>query len=93
MNSASLWLVLGLSGQLCFTSRFLVQWFASERLKRSVVPEAFWHLSLLGGVILLVYAVYRRDPVFILGQATGILIYLRNLYFVRNERRQARVCP
>ena len=93
MNSASLWLILGFSGQVCFTSRFLVQWFASEKLKRCVVPKAFWYLSLLGGGILLVYAVYRRDPVFILGQATGILIYLRNLHFVRSEGRQARICP
>lgn len=93
MNSTSLWLILGFSGQACFTGRFLVQWFASEKLQRSVVPKAFWYLSLLGGVILLVYAVYRRDPVFILGQATGILIYLRNLHFVRNEARRKRVCP
>lgn len=90
MNSASLWLILGFSGQACFTSRFLVQWFASEKLKKSVVPNAFWYLSLLGGLILFVYAVYRRDPVFILGQATGIFIYLRNLHFVRSEARQTR---
>jgi len=80
------------SGQAFFTSRFVVQWFVSERLKKSVVPTAFWHLSLLGGTILLAYALNRRDPVFILGQLTGILIYLRNLHFIRGESRQTRTC-
>lgn len=87
-----MWLIVGFSGQACFTSRFLVQWLASEKLKKSVIPITFWYLSLIGGAILLVYALYRRDPVFILGQATGLFIYLRNLYFVRKEARRIQAC-
>lgn len=90
MEKNTTWLIIGFAGQACFTSRFLVQWLASEKLKRSVIPTTFWHLSILGGVILLAYALYRSDPVFILGQATGILIYLRNLYFIRNEAKQGK---
>ena len=75
------WLALGLLGQLLFSGRFLVQWIASERRKTSVVPRAFWYLSLGGGATLLAYALYKRDPVFILGQSAGLLIYARNLWF------------
>lgn len=81
------WVMIGLGGQLMFTARFLVQWIASERARRSVVPLAFWYLSFGGGLILLFYALYRKDPVFILGQATGLFIYLRNLWLIRAERR------
>ncbi|WP_116133549.1 lipid-A-disaccharide synthase N-terminal domain-containing protein [Tropicimonas sp. IMCC34043] len=81
------WVVIGLGGQLLFTARFLVQWIASERARRSVVPLAFWYLSLGGGLVLLLYALYRKDPVFVLGQATGLFIYLRNLWLIRAERR------
>lgn len=80
------WLVVGFVGQALFTMRFLVQWIASERARRSVVPVAFWGFSLVGGVTLLAYAVYRQDPVFICGQAAGLLIYGRNIYFVVRER-------
>lgn len=80
---------IGLGGQLIFGSRFFVQWFASERLKRSVIPLAFWHLSLVGGVLTLIYAVYIEEPVFIIAQVGGVLIYSRNLYFVYRDRRQA----
>ena len=73
------WLALGLLGQLLFSGRFLVQWIASERLKASVVPRSFWYLSLAGGATLLAYAIFKRDPVFILGQGAGLLIYGRNL--------------
>jgi lipid-A-disaccharide synthase-like uncharacterized protein len=73
------WVVLGFVAQGLFTMRFLVQWIASERQKRSVVPVAFWYLSVVGGGLLLVYAIYRKDPVFILGQATGLVVYVRNL--------------
>jgi lipid-A-disaccharide synthase-like uncharacterized protein len=73
------WIVLGFVAQGLFTMRFLVQWIASEREKRSVVPVAFWYLSVAGGGLLLVYAIYRKDPVFILGQATGLVVYVRNL--------------
>jgi lipid-A-disaccharide synthase-like uncharacterized protein len=80
---------LGYAAQLLFTSRFVVQWLASERAGRSIVPFAFWILSMLGGTLLLVYAVIRKDPVFILGQAGGLLIYMRNIVLVMRERRMA----
>ncbi len=79
---------IGLVGQVIFGSRFFVQWFASERLKRSVIPLAFWHLSLLGGALTLAYAVYIQEPVFIIAQVGGVLIYSRNLYFVYRDRRR-----
>lgn len=82
----AMWLVIGFGGQALFTARFLVQWLASEKARRSVVPLAFWYFSLLGGLTLLAYAVYKQDPVFIVGQATGTFIYLRNLYFIRKGR-------
>ncbi len=81
------WVVLGLAAQLCFTMRFLVQWIASERAGRSVIPVAFWLFSVCGSVLLLIYALYRRDPVFILGQSFGMIVYLRNLHFIRRERK------
>jgi len=86
MASASAWYALGFVGQAFFFSRFLVQWLASERAGHSVFPVAFWYLSLIGGVTLLAYAVHLRDPVFILGQATGAFIYLRNLHFRWREQ-------
>ncbi|WP_420712601.1 lipid-A-disaccharide synthase N-terminal domain-containing protein [Frigidibacter sp. RF13] len=84
-----LWVAFGLFGQLMFTGRFLVQWIASERAKRSVVPVMFWYFSLAGGVILLSYAIYRKDPVFILGQSLGVFIYLRNLWLIRQSGEAA----
>jgi len=83
------WVVIGLFGQLLFTGRFLVQWLASERARRSVIPVAFWWFSIGGGLILLAYALYRKDPVFILGQSLGVFIYIRNLWLIRAERRAA----
>ncbi len=80
------WLAVGFLGQAMFTCRFVVQWIASERRKASVVPILFWWFSLAGGALLLGYAIQRRDPVFILGQATGIIVYLRNLMLIRRER-------
>ena len=82
------WLVIGFVGQALFSARFLVQWVYSERRKRSVVPVAFWYFSLAGGATLFSYAVHIGDPVFILGQSMGVLIYTRNLYFIHRERRQ-----
>ena len=79
------WYVLGFLGQLLFASRFLVQWWASERKQRVVVPVAFWHLSVVGGLVLLVYAWHRRDPVFAAGQLGGLLVYARNLSWARRE--------
>lgn len=83
------WVVIGLFGQLLFMGRFLVQWIASERAKRSVVPIAFWYFSICGGMILLSYAIYRQDPVFILGQSLGVFIYARNLWLIHREKRDA----
>jgi lipid-A-disaccharide synthase-like uncharacterized protein len=83
------WVLLGFAAQALFTARFLVQWIASERQGKSVIPIAFWFFSIGGGLLLLVYALYRRDPVFIAGQAFGVFVYLRNLQFVLRERRPA----
>lgn len=81
------YLVLGFVGQAVFSGRFLVQWIASERAGRSVVPVTFWVLSVVGSMILLIYAIHRRDPVFIVGQSAGFLIYFRNLWLIQRERR------
>lgn len=81
------WVLLGFVAQAFFTMRFLVQWIASERAKRSVMPIAFWFFSLGGGALLLIYAIQRKDPVFILGQAMGLFIYIRNLWLIANERK------
>ena len=84
-----IWLAVGFAGQAMFSMRFLVQWWASERQKRSVIPVAVWFFSLAGGLTLLSYAIYRQDPVFIVGQAGGLFIYSRNLYFIYiNRNRQ-----
>jgi lipid-A-disaccharide synthase-like uncharacterized protein len=83
------WVVLGFVAQGFFTMRFVVQWIASERARKSVMPVAFWFFSLGGGVLLLIYALYRKDPVFIAGQALGLLVYIRNLYFIILTGRQA----
>jgi lipid-A-disaccharide synthase-like uncharacterized protein len=82
------WVVLiGYVGQLLFGMRFVVQWIASERARKSVFPIAFWFFSIGGGVLLFTYALVKRDPVFIIGQGLGLFVYLRNLYFVYRERR------
>jgi lipid-A-disaccharide synthase-like uncharacterized protein len=83
------WVLLGFVAQFFFTMRFLVQWVASEKAKRSVVPIAFWFFSLFGGGLLLIYAIQRQDPVFIAGQAMGLFIYIRNLWLIANERKTA----
>jgi lipid-A-disaccharide synthase-like uncharacterized protein len=80
------WLGIGFSGQTLFALRFIVQWLYSERHKQSLIPIYFWHFSIAGGLVLLAYAIHLRDPVFILGQSTGVFIYLRNLYFIRAHR-------
>jgi lipid-A-disaccharide synthase-like uncharacterized protein len=83
------WLYLGFAGQLLFGLRFLVQWVASERKGESIIPIYFWYLSLIGSMILLAYAIFRRDPVFILGQSTGFLVYTRNLMLIYRKRAKS----
>src|SRR5690242_18411321 len=89
----ALWIAVGFGGQFLFMMRFLWQWIQSERQKRSIIPIAFWYFSLAGGMTLFVYAVHRRDPVFITGQALGLLVYSRNLLLIRRERLQGDVAP
>jgi len=89
MSLTKIWLIVGFAGQALFSMRFLLQWLASERMKKSVIPVAFWYFSIAGGVTLLAYAIHRKDPVFIVGQATGLLIYSRNLYFIFRERKES----
>lgn len=81
------WLVVGLVGQALFSARFFVQWLHSEKVKRSVIPAAFWYFSVAGGATLLAYAIHRRDPVFIIGQGLGLLVYFRNLQFLWRDRK------
>jgi lipid-A-disaccharide synthase-like uncharacterized protein len=81
------WVAIGLGGQLMFMLRFLVQWIVSERARRSIIPISFWWLSIAGAAILLAYAIHRRDPVFILGQSLGFLVYARNIWLIRAEHR------
>ncbi len=83
MSSETFWLTIGFLGQAMFSGRFLVQWMASEIRRESVVPHVFWWFSLGGGTTLLAYAVWRLDPVFIAGQAFGLIVYLRNLMLIR----------
>jgi lipid-A-disaccharide synthase-like uncharacterized protein len=82
-----LWVALGFLAQGMFTMRFVVQWLASERAGKSVIPLAFWFFSMAGGMMLLVYAIQRRDPVFIAGQSLGLLVYVRNLMLIRREKK------
>ena len=84
------WVAIGLGGQLMFMLRFVVQWIVSERARRSVIPVAFWWMSIAGAAILLAYAIHRRDPVFILGQSLGFLVYVRNLWLIHAESRALR---
>ena len=83
------WLAIGLVGQALFSALFIVQWLQSERVKKSVIPSAFWYFSMAGGVTLLAYAIHRRDPVFIIGQGTGLIIYFRNLQFLWRARKDS----
>lgn len=85
-DRSAAWLVVGFAGQALFTARLLVQWAASERRRNSVVPVAFWWLSLFGGMTLLAYACSRRDPVIVVGQGLGLVVYARNLMLVRRAR-------
>jgi lipid-A-disaccharide synthase-like uncharacterized protein len=88
-SEAAIWIGIGFVGQGFFSARFLVQWIASERARRSIVPMAFWYFSLFGGLVLLSYAIHKRDPVFIVGQATGLFVYVRNIYLIFSGQRRA----
>ena len=88
MSAETAWLVVGFGGQLMFTMRFLVQWLQTERRRESVIPLAFWYFSIAGGLVLLAYALHRADPVFTIGQAAGVVIYVRNLYFIRLRKKE-----
>ena len=87
------WLVIGFIGQGLFSARFFVQWLKSEKLKKSVIPSAFWYFSVAGGMTLLAYAIHRQDPVFIIGQASGLVIYFRNLQFLWRDRSGQTATP
>jgi lipid-A-disaccharide synthase-like uncharacterized protein len=83
------WIAIGFAGQILFFMRFFVQWLASEKAKKSIIPEAFWYFSVGGGCILLAYAIWRMDPVFIVGQGAGLFIYARNIYLIRADKKRA----
>ncbi len=88
MSTETIWLIIGFAGQSCFFMRFLVQWISSERQQKSVIPVAFWYFSIFGALIVLAYAIHRQDPVFIVGQSTGLFIYTRNLVLLSREKRR-----
>lgn len=88
MTREILWLIIGFAGQAVFTGRFVLQWLYSEFKRRSVIPVGFWYLSMLGSALLLTYAIYRQDPVFIIGQSFGFLVYLRNLQLIARNQEQ-----
>ncbi len=82
------WLAIGFTAQAMFSMRFIIQWIASEKARASVMPEMFWYFSLAGGLMLFAYAIHRVDPVFILGQGMGLLIYTRNIWFIWQGKKQ-----
>ncbi|ERT69941.1 MAG: lipid-A-disaccharide synthase N-terminal domain-containing protein [Cetobacterium somerae] len=82
----NIFLIIGFIGQGLFSMRFIIQWLASEKAKKSVIPFSFWIFSLSGSIFLLIYAIYKKDPVFILGQAPNVLIYSRNIYLIKKNR-------
>tara|TARA_B100001989_G_C24316011_1_gene352792 strand:- start:93 stop:377 length:285 start_codon:yes stop_codon:yes gene_type:complete len=79
-------LIFGFFGQAVFASRFIVQWIYSEKKGESLIPIVFWYLSIIGGISLLIYAIFRKDPVIILGQSFGILVYTRNLILIYRKK-------
>ena len=87
MDKNLIWMIIGFVGQGFFSARFIVQWIMSEIKKQSIIPIGFWYFSLLGGVTLFAYALYKEDPVFIVGQGAGLLIYSRNLYLIRKRSK------
>ena len=87
MTTENIWMGVGFLGQFMFSMRFIIQWLRSEKEKKSVIPVAFWYFSLAGGLILTIYAIYRKDPVFILGQGMGLFIYARNLALISKNKK------
>lgn len=81
------WVLIGFGGQFLFAARFIVQWISSERRRESHIPVQFWYLSLFGGAVMTAYAIHRRDPVFVVGQASGLIVYVRNLMLIHARRR------
>ena len=87
-ESWAVWVAVGFFGQAMFSTRFLIQWISSEKRRESIIPIAFWYFSIAGGATLLAYAIHRLDPVFIVGQAAGLLVYARNLYFIKIQQTE-----
>lgn len=87
MSASAIWIAIGFLGQAMFFMRFFVQWIASEKEGRSIIPQSFWYFSIAGSLILLAYAIWRQDPVIILGQSTGFIIYFRNLYLIKRTQK------
>ncbi|MBP9791691.1 MAG: lipid-A-disaccharide synthase N-terminal domain-containing protein [Rickettsiales bacterium] len=88
MYKENLWLIIGLLGQALFSMRFIIQWIISEKNKKSIIPISFWFFSISGGIVLLSYAIYKQDPVFIVGQGVGLIIYARNLWLIYVDKRK-----
>ena len=86
LSAQTFWIAIGFAGQALFSARFLIQWIASERARKSVVPKLLWYFSIAGGATLFAYAVWRQDPVFMVGQGFGLIVYIRNLLLIRRER-------
>ena len=84
----NLWTLIGLGGQTLFMMRFIVQWIASERAKKSVMPDIFWYFSLGGGLIVLIYGLHQMEPVIILGQLPGVVVYSRNLWLIHKHKKK-----
>ena len=81
------WVIFGLLGQICFSLRFIVQWIQSEKAKKSVIPVSFWYFSMLGGTVLFIYAIYKKDIVFTIGQGAGLIVYARNLVLIARHKQ------
>jgi len=81
------WVLFGFLGQAAFSARFIVQWIVSEKNKESTIPVVFWYLSLVGGLILFIYAIYKKDPVFVIGQGSGLVVYIRNLVLIKKKQQ------
>ena len=87
------WVIFGLFGQVLFSLRFIIQWIFSEREKRSYIPTVFWYISLLGGAVLFIYAINKKDIVFIIGQGSGLIVYIRNIILIHRHRAALVVNP